>query len=60
VGGINALANVLGDEVCRVFELFAKSELQEAVELHLRLVTPNAVVRGCSPFRSFALSVTRK
>jgi dihydrodipicolinate synthase/N-acetylneuraminate lyase len=51
VGGINALANVLGTEVCHVFELFAESKLQEAVELHLRLVTPNAVVRKCSLFR---------
>jgi dihydrodipicolinate synthase/N-acetylneuraminate lyase len=50
VGGINALANILGAEVCHVFELFAESKLKEAVELHLRLVTPNALVRTYSLF----------
>lgn len=44
VGGINGLANILGNEVCDIYKLFAKSKLQEAVELHLRLVTPNAMV----------------
>jgi dihydrodipicolinate synthase/N-acetylneuraminate lyase len=46
VGGINGLANILGDEVCDIYKLFAKSKLQEAVEMHLRLVTPNAIVRN--------------
>jgi hypothetical protein len=46
VGGINGLANVLGDEVCNIYKLFTQSRLQEAVELHLRLVTPNATVRN--------------
>jgi dihydrodipicolinate synthase/N-acetylneuraminate lyase len=46
VGGINGLANILGDEVCDIYKLFTKSKLQEAVELHLRLVTPNAMVRN--------------
>jgi dihydrodipicolinate synthase/N-acetylneuraminate lyase len=45
VGGINGLANILGNEVCNIYELFMKSKLQEAVELHL-LVAPNAVVRN--------------
>ncbi|XP_023707875.1 4-hydroxy-2-oxoglutarate aldolase, mitochondrial-like isoform X1 [Cryptotermes secundus] len=44
VGGINALANILGDEVCDIYKFFTKDKLQEAVELHLRLVTPNAMV----------------
>lgn len=44
VGGINGLANILGNEVCNVYKLFMKSKLQEAVELHLRLVAPNSVV----------------
>lgn len=46
VGGINGLANILGNEVCNVYKLFKKAKLQEAVELHLRLVTPNALVRN--------------
>jgi len=46
VGGINGLANILGNEVCNIYKLFMKSKLQEAVELHLRLVAPNAVVRN--------------
>jgi dihydrodipicolinate synthase/N-acetylneuraminate lyase len=46
VGGINGLANILGDEVCDIYKHFAKSKLQEAVEMHLRLVTPNAMVRN--------------
>jgi dihydrodipicolinate synthase/N-acetylneuraminate lyase len=46
VGGINGLANILGNEVCDIYRLFMKSKLQEAVELHLRLVTPNAMVRS--------------
>jgi Dihydrodipicolinate synthase/N-acetylneuraminate lyase len=51
VGGINGLANILGNEVCNIYKLFMKSNLQEAVELHLRLVAPNAVVRN-STFQS--------
>jgi dihydrodipicolinate synthase/N-acetylneuraminate lyase len=51
VGGINALANVLGDQVCHIYELFAKSLLQEAVELHLRLATPNIMVSSYRIFR---------
>ncbi|XP_069679289.1 4-hydroxy-2-oxoglutarate aldolase, mitochondrial-like [Periplaneta americana] len=43
-GGINGLANILGQEVCNIYKLFKESKLQEAVELHLRLVTPNALV----------------
>ncbi|XP_021923151.1 4-hydroxy-2-oxoglutarate aldolase, mitochondrial-like isoform X2 [Zootermopsis nevadensis] len=35
---------LVGDEVCTIYNLFTKSKLQEAVELHLRLVTPNATV----------------
>lgn len=46
VGGINGLANILGDEVCNIYKLFTESKLQEAVELHLRLVAPNSMVRN--------------
>lgn len=46
MGGINGLANILGNEVCNIYKLFMKSKIQEAVELHLRLVTPNAMVRN--------------
>ncbi|XP_068084582.1 4-hydroxy-2-oxoglutarate aldolase, mitochondrial [Anabrus simplex] len=44
VGGINGLANVLGDEVCRLHQLAMDQKYQEANELHLKLIAPNAVV----------------
>ncbi|KAJ9586972.1 hypothetical protein L9F63_019463 [Diploptera punctata] len=44
VGGINGLANILGDEVCNIYKLFKESKLQEAVTLHQKLVEPNAKV----------------
>lgn len=44
VGGINGLANILGDDVYNVYKLFKESKLQEAVTLHQRLVEPNALI----------------
>nr|CAD7423734.1 unnamed protein product [Timema monikensis] len=43
-GGINGLANILGEEVCQVYQLFQESRLKEAVQLHHNLVTPNSLV----------------
>nr|CAD7456079.1 unnamed protein product [Timema tahoe] len=43
-GGINGLANILGKEVCQVYQLFQESRLKEAVQLHHNLVTPNSLV----------------
>lgn len=44
VGGVCALANVLGDEVCKVQELFDAKLLDEAKILQQRLVAPNIAV----------------
>lgn len=44
VGGVCALANILGDEVCRVQKLFQDGNLEEAKILQQRLVAPNLAV----------------
>lgn len=44
VGGVCALANVLGDEVCKVQDLFDAKNLEEARDLQQRLVAPNIAV----------------
>lgn len=44
VGGVCALANILGDEVCKVQELFDAKKLEEAKDLQQRLVAPNLAV----------------
>ncbi|ESO03624.1 hypothetical protein HELRODRAFT_157064 [Helobdella robusta] len=44
VGGICALANVLGDEVCRLYELFIGGHMDEAVVLQQKLVEPGQAV----------------
>ncbi|PSN40902.1 hypothetical protein C0J52_18726 [Blattella germanica] len=44
VGGINGLANILGNEVCEIHRLVSESRLREALELHQRLIVPNALV----------------
>ncbi|XP_063228398.1 4-hydroxy-2-oxoglutarate aldolase, mitochondrial-like [Bacillus rossius redtenbacheri] len=43
-GGILGIANMLGDEACRIYQLFKESKLPEAVELHHRILTPNSLV----------------
>ncbi|GAB1604717.1 4-hydroxy-2-oxoglutarate aldolase, mitochondrial-like [Argonauta hians] len=44
VGGVCALANVLGEDVCNLQSLFAKGLHTSAIELQLRLVAPNQAV----------------
>ncbi|XP_039254817.2 4-hydroxy-2-oxoglutarate aldolase, mitochondrial-like [Styela clava] len=44
VGGVCALANILGKEVCNVQELFEAGKLQDAKVLQQRLVAPNVAV----------------
>ena len=45
VGGICALANVLGADVCRLFSLHSSGQYDDAQLLQHRLVAPNAAVR---------------
>lgn len=44
VGGVCALANVLGAEVCELARLSREGQHEEARELQLRLIRPNAAV----------------
>ncbi|XP_071481438.1 4-hydroxy-2-oxoglutarate aldolase, mitochondrial-like [Diadema antillarum] len=44
VGGVCAVANVLGRETCQVYELFKAGQTAEAVALQHRLIAPNACV----------------
>uniref|UniRef100_S4RDR1 4-hydroxy-2-oxoglutarate aldolase 1 n=1 Tax=Petromyzon marinus TaxID=7757 RepID=S4RDR1_PETMA len=44
VGGVCALANVLGAEVCELARLSREGRHEEARELQLRLIRPNAAV----------------
>ncbi|XP_022094444.1 4-hydroxy-2-oxoglutarate aldolase, mitochondrial-like [Acanthaster planci] len=44
VGGVCALANVLGREVCQVQQLFNEGKMEEAMELQHRLIEPNSGV----------------
>lgn len=44
VGGVLGLANVLGEEVCRLEQLAASQDLKAAMDLQLRLVGPNTCV----------------
>ncbi|CAG5118350.1 unnamed protein product [Candidula unifasciata] len=44
VGGICGLANMLGEEVCKLSELSKSSDIKAARELQLRIVGPNACV----------------
>eukprot|EP00794_Sanderia_malayensis_P005135 gene5135-5784_t len=44
VGGVCALANVLGEEVCELYRLYKEGKLEEARQLQLKLVKPNAAV----------------
>ena len=46
VGGVCALANILGEELCRLVELFQNGQQKEAEALQQRLVGPNACVSG--------------
>ena len=44
VGGVCALANVLGEEVCELHNLFKENRWEEAKNLQHRLIAPNSVV----------------
>ena len=44
VGGIAALANVLGNEVCQLYKHCENEQWKDARELQLRLIQPNAAV----------------
>ena len=44
VGGVCALANVLGNEVCELYRLFKEGKLDEAKALQLKMIKPNAAV----------------
>ncbi|MHC4660265.1 MAG: dihydrodipicolinate synthase family protein [Planctomycetota bacterium] len=44
VGGVLALANVLPEQCCRLYELSAKGENEEARKLQLSFLEPNAAV----------------
>lgn len=44
VGGICALANVLGGECCHLYDLIQQNKLEEAVEYQLKLISPNQAV----------------
>ena len=44
VGGICALANILGEECCQLLKLSQQGKLEEARELQLKLIAPNQAV----------------
>ena len=44
VGGICALANILGNECCELANLTQEGKLEEARELQLQLIGPNQAV----------------
>ena len=44
VGGINALANALPEECCRLQDLYHQGQTEAAAELQRRLVAPNLAV----------------
>ena len=48
VGGVCALANVLGEEVCKLYELCKDGKLEEATQLQLKLIKPNGAVSSVS------------
>ena len=45
VGGVCALANVLGEEVCRLHSLHSSGDWEQAKDLQLKLIAPNTAVR---------------
>ena len=44
VGGVCALANVLGEEVCKLYDLCKDGKIEEAKQLQLKLIKPNGAV----------------
>lgn len=51
VGGICALANVLGQQVCDLAQLCVSGRWDEARELQYRLIEPNTAVSITSPWQ---------
>lgn len=45
VGGVCALANVLGEHVCELAQLCTSGQWDKAKELQYRLIEPNTAVR---------------
>ncbi|XP_071441348.1 4-hydroxy-2-oxoglutarate aldolase, mitochondrial-like isoform X2 [Hetaerina americana] len=44
VGGILGLANILGQEICHLLQLYHEGAKQEALDLHQRFLIPNSLV----------------
>jgi len=44
VGGVCALANVLGEEVCRLHSLHSSGDWEQAKDLQLKLIAPNTAI----------------
>ncbi|XP_005091882.1 4-hydroxy-2-oxoglutarate aldolase, mitochondrial [Aplysia californica] len=44
VGGVCGLANIIGEDLCRLMQLAKTSDLKTAMDLQLRLVGPNTCV----------------
>lgn len=44
VGGVCALANVLGEAVCELQQLEASDRMKEAIQLQKKLIAPNSAV----------------
>jgi len=49
VGGICALGNVLGHQLCELVTLFQQNQMAQAVSLQQKLVLPNALVSIIAP-----------
>ena len=58
VGGICALANILGQECCDLATLCQEGRLEEARELQLKLIAPNQAVRNTFLKGIFDLQLT--
>lgn len=44
MGGVCALANVLGEAVCKLQQLETKESVKEAIQLQKKLIAPNSAV----------------
>lgn len=53
VGGVCALANVLGEAVCNLQTLVQQGNMAAAVQLQRKLIAPNAAVRHHALLFSF-------
>ena len=48
MGAVSGLANVLGEEVCRLYELCKSGKVEEAKQLQLKLIKPSGTVSTIS------------